>query len=91
VLSTDEARGATALVVYPWDVSLARAAPDDSALNHLPAEIVSLVRMGNRVRVRLPFLTAEITAASAERLALRPGESVVASFKATQARLLPAD
>ena len=91
MLSTDEARGVTALVVYPWDVSLARAAPDDSALNHLPAEIVSLVRLGNRVRVRLPFLTAEITAASAERLALRPGEAVVASFKATQARLLSAD
>ena len=36
-------------------------------------------------------LTAEITAASAERLALRPGEAVIASFKATQARLLPAD
>jgi molybdopterin-binding protein len=43
------------------------------------------------MRVRLPFLTAEITAASAERLELRPGEHVVASFKATQARLLPAD
>jgi len=46
------------------------------------------VPVGNRVRVRLPFLTAEITAASAERLGLRAGESVVASFKATQARLL---
>jgi molybdate transport system ATP-binding protein len=91
VLSVDEARGRTALVVYPWDVSLARAAPDDSALNHLAAEIVSLVRVGNRVRVRLPFLTAEITAASAERLLLRPGEPVVASFKATQARLLATD
>src|SRR5439155_9528072 len=88
VFSADEARGRTSLVLYPWDVSLARAAPDDSALNHLRGDIVSLVRVGNRVRVRLPFLTAEITAASAERLALRPGESVVASFKATQARLL---
>jgi molybdate transport system ATP-binding protein len=91
VYSTDAARGRAALVVYPWDVSLARLAPDDSALNHLEGEIVSLVRVGNRVRVRLPFLTAEITAASAERLGLRPGELVVASFKATQARLLPAD
>jgi molybdate transport system ATP-binding protein len=91
VYSTDEARGRAALVVYPWDVSLARLAADDSALNHLSGEIVSLVQVGNRVRVRLPFLTAEITAASAERLALRPGEAVVASFKATQARLLPAD
>jgi ABC-type sulfate/molybdate transport systems ATPase subunit len=85
VYSTDQARGRAALVIYPWDVSLARQAADDSALNHLRGEIVSLVQ------VRLPFLTAEITAASAERLALRPGEAVVASFKATQARLLPAD
>ncbi|MDX6414085.1 MAG: molybdate transport system ATP-binding protein [Gaiellaceae bacterium] len=91
VLSTDEARGQTALVVYPWDVSLARTAPDDSALNHLHGEIVSLVQVGNRMRVRLPFLTAEITAASAERLGLRAGEHVWASFKATQARLLPSD
>jgi molybdate transport system ATP-binding protein len=91
VFSTDEARGRAALVVYPWDVSLARTVADDSALNHLRGEILSLVQVGNRVRVRLPFLTAEITAASADRLELRPGESVVASFKATQARLLPAD
>jgi molybdate transport system ATP-binding protein len=88
VYSTDAASGQASLVVYPWDVSLARVAPDDSALNHLPGEILSLVRVGNRVRVRLPFLTAEITAASAERLALRPGDRAVASFKATQARLL---
>jgi molybdate transport system ATP-binding protein len=91
VYSTDEARGRAALVVYPWDVSVGRVAGDDSALNHLRGEIVSLVQVGNRVRVRLPFLTAEITAASAERLELRPGDAVVASFKATQARLLPAD
>jgi molybdopterin-binding protein len=91
VYSTDEARGRAALVLYPWDVSLARLAADDSALNHLEGEIVSLVQVGNRVRVRLPFLTAEITAASAERLSLRPGEPVVASFKATQARLLASD
>jgi molybdate transport system ATP-binding protein len=90
VYSTDEARGRAALVVYPWDVSVGRVAADDSALNHLDGEIVSLVQVGNRVRVRLPFLTAEITAASAERLQLRPGDAVVASFKATQARLLPA-
>ncbi|MDX6409158.1 MAG: molybdate transport system ATP-binding protein [Gaiellaceae bacterium] len=91
VYSTDAASGRAALVLYPWDVSLARSVPDDSALNHLEEEIVSLVKIGNRVRVRLPLLTAEITAASAERLALRPGQTVVASFKATQARLLPAD
>jgi len=90
VYSTDEARGRATLVVYPWDISLARLAPDDSALNHLEGEIVSLVQVGNRVRVRLPFLTAEITAASAERLALRPGEVIITNFKTTQTRLLSA-
>ena len=34
-------------------------------------------------------MVAEVTAASAERLGLRPGERIVASFKATGTRLLP--
>jgi ABC-type sulfate/molybdate transport systems ATPase subunit len=88
VYATDDASGPTNVVVYPWDVSLARDAPQDSALNHLRDEIVSLTPLGNRARVRLRLLTAEITMASLERLQLRPGEPVVASFKATQARLL---
>jgi molybdopterin-binding protein len=41
------------------------------------------------VRVRIGPVTAEITSASAERLALRAGETAVASFKATGTRLLP--
>jgi molybdopterin-binding protein len=41
------------------------------------------------VRVRVGPLTAEITAASAERLALRPGDVVFASFKASGTRLVP--
>ena len=89
VYSTDEALGRVNVVVYPWDVALARTAPDDSALNHLAEEIVSLSPVGNRMRVRLRTLTAEITAASAERLELRAGERIVGSFKATQARLIP--
>ena len=44
--------------------------------------------LGNRVRVRVGPLTAEITAASAERLGLAEGEPVIASFKATAARLV---
>ena len=89
VWSTDEREGPVAVLIYPWDVALAREAPVDSALNHVQAPITSLVRVGNRVRVRVGTLTAEITAASAERLALAPGEPVVATFKATATRLLP--
>jgi molybdate transport system ATP-binding protein len=90
VYAADAGSGRADVVVYPWDVSLARAAPDDSALNHIPDEIVSVTLLGNRARVRLRTLTAEVTAASAERLQLAAGERVVASFKATQARLLSA-
>jgi molybdopterin-binding protein len=85
-----EGRGAVSVAVYPWEVSVARDAPDDSAVNHVRAPIASLVQLGNRVRVRIGPITAEITAQSAERLGLREGEVVVASFKATGARLLPA-
>ena len=86
--SVDEAVGEVDAILYPWDVSLGLVAIDDSALNHLAEEIVSVAHVGNRVRVRLRTLTAEITAASAERLELRPGRRVVASFKATATRLL---
>jgi molybdate transport system ATP-binding protein len=89
VYSAEAAVGRVSVVVYPWDVALAREAADDSALNHLSGEILSVVSLGNRVRVRLPLLTAEVTAASAERLELAPGQEVVAAFKATATRILP--
>ena len=88
--TTDPGSGRVAIAVYPWEVSLSREAPDDSAVNHLRAPVASLVPLGNRVRVRVGPLTAEVTAQSAERLGLRAGDVVVASFKATGARLLPA-
>jgi molybdopterin-binding protein len=89
IYAADPAQGRTDVVVYPWDVSLSREPPDDSALNHVRDEIVSLTPLGNRARVRLKLLTAEITTASVERLQLGPGQPVIASFKATQTRLLP--
>ena len=89
VFSTDPGQGHVGVVVYPWEVTVARTAPLDSAQNHVRAEIATIVPIANRVRVRVGPLTAEITAASAERLELRPGEVVVASFKASGTRLVP--
>jgi molybdate transport system ATP-binding protein len=86
--STDERAGDVEVVVYPWDVSLSREAPSDSALNHVRGEIASVVTVGNRVRVRIGPLTAEVTATSAERLDLRRGETVTATFKATATRIV---
>jgi molybdate transport system ATP-binding protein len=87
--STDRATGRVGVAIHAWEVALARETPDDSALNHLRGTITSIVPLGNRARVRVGDLVAEISAASLERLALREGEPVVASFKATAARLLP--
>lgn len=86
--SADAGAGRVGLAVYPWEIALARGEPADSAVNHLRGEVRSLVTLGNRVRVRVGPLTAEVTAASAERLGLREGERVVASFKATASRLV---
>ena len=88
VYSTDDAEGEVGVVVHPWEVSLAREAAPDSALNHIRGRVESVVPLGNRVRVRIGPLTAEITAASAERLGVAEGESLVASFKATGTRLV---
>jgi molybdate transport system ATP-binding protein len=87
--STDEATGAVGVVVYPWDISLAREHADDSALNVLHGEVSSVVEVGNRVRVRVGPITAEVTAASTERLGLVPGARAYATFKATGTRLVP--
>jgi ABC-type sulfate/molybdate transport systems ATPase subunit len=88
IVSTDDAQGEVAAVVYPWDVTLARALPSDSAQNHVQAEVTSVVPVANRVRVTVGAVTAEITAESAERLRIREGDLLVASWKATATRLV---
>jgi molybdate transport system ATP-binding protein len=86
--SSDSGVGRVGLAVYPWDVSLSHDMPDDSAVNHIRATVASIVPLGNRTRIRVGPIVAEVTAASAERLGLREGDVAVASFKATAARLL---
>jgi molybdopterin-binding protein len=68
---------------------VSRTPPNDSAQNHIAGIVASLVPVGNRVRVRVGPVTAEITADSSERLGLEVGGRAVASFKASGTRLLP--
>jgi molybdate transport system ATP-binding protein len=89
VYSTDLARGKVGVVVYPWDVVVGRVQVDASAMNLLAGEIASVVQVGNRVRVRIGPLTAEVTAASAKKLELVRGGTAFVSFKATGTRLVP--
>ena len=87
--STDDAVGDVGVVVYPWDISVAREHADDSALNVVRGEIGSVVEVANRVRVRIGPVTAEVTASSAGRLDLQSGGIAYATFKATGTRLVP--
>ena len=89
VYSIDPGEGEVGVVVYPWDVSVGRIHADDSAMNLVRGEIASVVHIGNRVRVRIGPLTAEVTEASSARLELERGGSAIASFKATGTRLVP--
>ncbi|CAA9478509.1 MAG: Molybdenum transport ATP-binding protein ModC, partial [uncultured Solirubrobacteraceae bacterium] len=93
VTSTAPGKGAVAVSLYPWEISLgpAGAPAAGSAQNRLPVEVLSATEVGNRVRVGLAApqpLSAEITAAAARELDLRPGAHATATFKAAATRLL---
>lgn len=86
--------GAAYAVIRPQAVVIARAAPNaSSARNAWPGTIATIDRLGDRVRLSLdgPLpLTAEITVAALDHLALRPGDEIYASVKATEIEVMPA-
>jgi molybdate transport system ATP-binding protein len=94
VTSTDRGDGPVAVSVYPWEIAIepaAAARPPGSTQNHVTAEVLSVTRIGNRVRLGLGGpqpLAAEITGVSAEQLGLRAGAQVIASWKASATRLV---
>jgi molybdate transport system ATP-binding protein len=93
VTSTDRAEGRVAVSVYPWEVAIEPAgeAAHGSVQNRLPAEVLTVTVLGNRVRLGLAGaqpLAAEVTRVSAEALGLRPGVRVTASWKAAATRLV---
>jgi molybdate transport system ATP-binding protein len=88
VTTTDGGYGAITLAVYPWDVTVSTHAPDDSAMNVIGATITAITEIGNRARVTIGPLSAEITVDSLHRLGLEPGHYAYASFKATGTRIV---
>ena len=94
VVSAEPAEGPVSVSVYPWEVELEPPESNHagSARNHVQATVTTVTVLGARVRVGLSApqpLTAEITDASLERLGLRPGAQVVATWKAAATRLAP--
>ena len=88
VSTTEAADGDVVIAVYPWDVVVGTDPPHDSALNVIHGPIGSITELGNRVRLRVGPLSAEITTESLRRLGLTSGQLVYASFKATGTRVL---
>jgi ABC-type sulfate/molybdate transport systems ATPase subunit len=88
VYSADEGEGPVGVVVYPWEVSIGHVHTPDSAMNVIESEVRSIVHVGNRVRVKVGPVTAEVTEPSWDKLGLVVGGRAVVSFKATGTRLV---
>ena len=92
VISTAEpAAGAVVVAVYPWDVTISTEPPHDSALNVISEPIATIAELGNRVRLGVGPISAEITTESLHRLDLKLEQPVYAAFKATGTRVLASD
>jgi molybdate transport system ATP-binding protein len=88
ITTSDIGVGASTLAVYPWDITISMTRPDDSAMNVIGGAITAITELGNRARVTIGPLSAEITVDSLRRLGLEPGRHAYASFKATGTRIV---
>jgi len=88
IVTVEEGTGAVVVAIYPWDVTVSAHRPDDSAMNVIAGPVQSLVELGNRVRVTVGSVSADVTADSVARLGLHVGQPAFASFKATGTRLV---
>ncbi|GER88179.1 ABC transporter ATP-binding protein [Dictyobacter vulcani] len=86
------------VVIDPRSITLHHTRPEGSARNVFYGTIMHIIHLGShtgnhdgKVRISIILdqtqapLTAEITASSAERMGFREGETVFATFKATEA------
>jgi molybdopterin-binding protein len=88
IATSDNGDGAAMVAVYPWDITVSTSRPDDSAMNVIAGTITAITELGNRARVTIGPLSAEITVDSLRRLGLEPGGHAYASFKATGTRVV---
>jgi molybdate transport system ATP-binding protein len=79
-------------LLRPIDVTLSPEPPTGSARNVFQGAVTSVAVESDRARVRIasaPPLVAEVTLGSIERLGLREGVRVWASFKAVEVQVVP--
>jgi molybdate transport system ATP-binding protein len=93
VAASAPAEGRVAVSIYPWEITLLRGDTHatGSAQNLLPAQVTSIVTVGNRARVGLLSgqpIVAEITQESVRSLGLRVGSPISVAWKATATRVV---
>jgi molybdate transport system ATP-binding protein len=88
VTTADDAEGDVVLAVYPWDITVSTVPPNDSAMNLISAPIRAIAELGNRIRITIGPVSAEITEESLRRLGFEVGQPAYASFKATGTRVV---
>ncbi|HZD78673.1 MAG TPA: ABC transporter ATP-binding protein [Actinomycetota bacterium] len=79
-------------LLRPADVAIHARPPEGSARNVVHGRVGAVAADAERVRVHIasrPPVVAEITTGSLDRLGLRPGDEVWASFKAVEVRVVP--
>jgi molybdate transport system ATP-binding protein len=93
IVPADPVEGAAFAAIPPHAVALYRYPPDGSPRNVWPVTVVDIDPQADRARIRLDgpvALVAEITTAALDDLALRPGDAIWATVKATEINTYPA-
>jgi len=79
-------------LLRPAEVTISPEPPEGSARNVFEGVVTSIAIEGDRARIRIatePPLVAELTVGSVDRLNVREGNPVWASFKAVEVQVLP--
>jgi molybdate transport system ATP-binding protein len=94
VWTTDACEPGEAFVsVHPWEILIEPpgSTAAGSARNRVPARVVTVTPLGNRVRLGLDAgqpLAAEVTPRAVDELGLAPGKEVLAVWKASATRVV---
>lgn len=87
-----EREGSAHAVIRPEDMLVSRTPFPEQPRNRFPAQVIRLERMGPVTTVHLTVadvpLSASVTTATAEALALTPGETAMVAIKATAIHLI---
>jgi hypothetical protein len=80
------------VLVAPWAITVGLGEPvRDPAVNHLSGTVEQVVPLGDRVRIVVAGVTAEVTTDRAASLGIGVGTPAVLSWQAAATRVLAVD